>query len=237
MGLNQFAKISPIVNSEGFLLEKDDDGKYTKVSTIRLKENETGICIDDNSLLTIFEGNPMKLRGGLFDNMEDALNHIKSNADGVLDGQLLVVKSNPRDIYVIIGTRLYNITENQTKTIVINVPNNAISENIFNIIENSIMEENFNKRYLMHTVDIKMPNDNYKFYNINNELVEYPTFRLSGSLSGISYIEINPDCYNSLTRCMFADEFEGKLIFSIDKSVSRYTGDTITLVITYIPLI
>ena len=237
MGLNQFAKISPIVNSNGFLLEKNQDGIYS-ASTVKLKDNEIGICIDDKSIVTVINGEAIKLRGGLFDNIDNALDYVKNNR-GELDGQLLTIKNNPKDIYVIVGTHLYNITENQSKTLVINVPSNAISENIFNIIENSIMSEDFGKSYLINTVDIKMTGSKYEFYTSDGGKVDYATFKLFGSISGISYIEINSDCYDSLTRCMFADEHEGKLLFSINannKMVNRYTGDQISLVITYTPL-
>lgn len=59
--LNQFAKISPIVDEYGYLLSLDKNGEYTEHTGIKLKENEIGICIYDNSLITIRKGSPIKL--------------------------------------------------------------------------------------------------------------------------------------------------------------------------------
>ena len=244
MAINQFAKISPVVNSNGFLLQKDSDGNYTIVSTVRLKENETGICIEDNSILVMFEGNPVKLRGGMFNNMSDALNYVSNNKTGEYDGQLVNIKSNPNQLYVIIGNQLYNLTENTQKTIVINMPTNS-SDNIFNIIENSTMQENYSKKYLITNVDAKIPGSDYTFYNESNKTIKYPVIILNGSIEGSTEIEINDSCYANITRCVINSEFKGKLKISMKSSnlddnagniVTKYRGNQILLIVTYVPL-
>lgn len=65
MPVNQFAKISPIVDSKGFLLSKTDTGTYKNRVIVNesaideydkylhLKENEIGICLENNALITI----------------------------------------------------------------------------------------------------------------------------------------------------------------------------------------
>ena len=252
MALNQFAKISPVVNSEGFLLEKDQSGKYSIKSTVQLKENEIGICIDDKSPLTMFEGYPVKLRGGVFASKTDASTYASNNTSGDFNGQLLSIKNKPDQLYVIVGTQIYSLTENTTKTIAVNIPVNAITENIFNIISNSVMQENYDKEYLINTVDIKM-NGEYTFYNSmppDNAELQNSVLELKGSLSNKSTeIEINDSCYNTITRVLVNEIFKGNLKILLkpskynynynnltNKIITNYFGNTISLVITYTPL-
>ena len=155
MALNQFAKISPVVNHEGFLLEKDETGKYSIVSNIKLKENEIGICIEDNSTVVMINNSPVKLTGGLFENISKAYIYAENN-DGSRDGQLIVCKSNPENLYVVIGNKLYNLTENTTKTLVVKIPENAIDSELFATIENSVMVDEYgahSKKYLINSID------------------------------------------------------------------------------------
>lgn len=68
--LNQFAKISPIVDENGYLLSLNKNGEYDKTEK-RLKENEIGICIGNNSLITMHNGSPVKLGGDSIANIKN----------------------------------------------------------------------------------------------------------------------------------------------------------------------
>ena len=258
MSLNQFAKISPVVNSNGFLLQKDQEGIYSIVSQVKLNNNETGICIEDNSIVVMFEGKPVKLTGGVFTTMSDILKYVSSNTSGDFDGQLLCLKDNPTQLYVIVGTQLYNLTEHTTKSVMVDIPSDAHDQNIFNTIENSVMQDIYSKKYLINSIDLRIPGQDYTFYNVTTSMnsggmevtnkteIDYPVLQIEGSKSGSTDIEINPSCYNTITKCLIDREFSGKLLISLKASrlsssngtlIHKYDGDKISLIITYTPLI
>ena len=250
MGVNQFAKISPVVNSMGELLEKNESGKYTK-TTITLKENETGICIDDNSILVMFKGKPVKLSGGLYENRESALSYVNNNNSGQYNGQLVVIKDEPDKLYVIIGKQLYNLTENGTKTIFIKIPE-SVDDNtpIKYIVENSVMQNEYSKEYLINTIDVKFPGeqDSYQFIRSaqDPDNIKYPKIEIVGDKKGSINIDVTDSFYNNNTRFIVNDTFKGKLNISLKVSefnenysgdiINSYkcnTSDDIILVITY----
>lgn len=241
MGLNQFAKISPVVNSSGYLLEKKENGEY-KNSGVLLKNNETGICIEDNSIIVMLgENNPVKLTGGLYNDIDSAKNYISNNSDGKYNGQLIVTKDNPSNVYVINYNQLYNLTENATKTIVVKIPKN-VNQNTNNFIEieNSIMQEIYSRKYLINSIDIKIPGETYTFKNNNSDIIKYPKLSICGSINGSEDIVITDNCYKNNTKCITNDEFKGKLhVKMIDQnnnSVVSYEGNTISLIIIYTPI-
>ena len=245
MGLNQFAKISPVVNSAGYLLEQKENGTYELYKDmVRLKNNETGICIDDNSVLVMLgENNPVKLTGGLYSDMESAQDYVNSNENGKYNGQLVVVKSNPSNLYIIIGKQLYNLTENTTKTIVVNLSENFASNGIFKTIENLDIQSE--KEYLINTIDVKFPGTSYEFEdNTASSKIWYPAISINGSSKGNVDIKVTDSCFNNITKVTVDDIFKGKLEISmkvledneVDTSkntIVSYYGDTITLIITY----
>lgn len=254
--LNQFAKISPVVNSNGYLLEKDENGQYTIVSQIRLKENEVGICIEDRSLLVMFESEPVKLTGGMFQNRTEAMAYVSTNINGDFNGQILTIGGeDPTNLYVIIGTQLYSLTENTTKSLLIKIPNDTTSFTI----ENSVMQDIFSRKYLINHIDIKIPNNGCTYYSIieseeeGTEDVllkeENVDIKISGTDSSSAVFRgcITSDSSGKTTRCLVNEEFKGKLNISIIRSnitgditntpIVKYEGNQIAVIVTYTPLI
>lgn len=120
--MNQFAKISPIVDVNGFIMKLDNNGQYTITSDRQLKENEIGICKDDHSLIAMInngtENVPIKLIGGSFETIDDALEYLTLNY-GKLDSQILTFKDRPLEIFIGKGDEVYNPIENSSKSITI----------------------------------------------------------------------------------------------------------------------
>ena len=235
MPINQFAKISPIVNAQGYLLEKDEKGIYSIVSPVRLKENEIGICIDDKSFITTFNGIGIKINGGIFENSLEALEYANKNTNGDYNGQLITIKSNPGKLYVLVGTELYSLIDNTTRSIIVDIPNNY-SNGIHFKVENLIARED----YIINSIDITM-GDN-KFYDKNSSIISNPAITIMPELAGnFTDINITEDFYNQQTRCIINEKMKGDLYIQIyDSSMGgqaySYDGKTISLVITYTPI-
>lgn len=124
MPINQFAKISPLVNNEGYLLEVNQDGIISNptspvATSKRLKNNELGIVYGKNSLVTVYNNEVIYLSSSIYNNLEELENAVSSNTDGSLDGTLCCVKKEMTfnsypyvsyDICVIKGTSYINLT-------------------------------------------------------------------------------------------------------------------------------
>lgn len=105
MAINQFAKISPIIDSNGYLynLNQDgtvmmSDGEPVVSTTNRLKANEIGIIYKEDILATMYNGNLVRLGVTVYDDsvIEDLL---KEN-DGSLNGKLIVLKKADNVYYL-----------------------------------------------------------------------------------------------------------------------------------------
>lgn len=94
MSINQFAKISPIVDSNGYLYNLNQDGKIdgAKASDTRLKPNEIGIIYNEDVLATIYDNKLVRLGVATYDN--ESLKTMLKNNDGSLDGKLIVLQNN-----------------------------------------------------------------------------------------------------------------------------------------------
>lgn len=106
--INQFAKISPLVDNTGHLI--GTDGKTT---TRMLKENELGIIKGENIIGTVIGGNFTRLGAAVYNN--DNFNElISGNTDGSLNGKMFAVSNSNGgyDIKIIHGTSAYVVTDN-----------------------------------------------------------------------------------------------------------------------------
>jgi hypothetical protein len=125
MAINQFAKISPLVNSEGYLLSVNQDGiiisDKPEATSRRLKNNEVGIVYSDNSLITIYDGNVIKLGNSSYTDKKNFEELVESNTDGRYDGTFgcivreSVLNGNKYlsyDVCVIKGTKYFNVSDN-----------------------------------------------------------------------------------------------------------------------------
>lgn len=91
MNINQFAKISPIIDSDGYLYNLNQDGTIVSdsVTNVRLKANEIGIIYKEDVLATMYNDKLIRLGVAVYDN--ESLNSLLSNNDGSLDGKLIVL--------------------------------------------------------------------------------------------------------------------------------------------------
>lgn len=141
MPINQFAKISPIVDSSGYLLELGTTGEVIlengipKRSTRQLKINEIGIIYKEDVLATMVlelgERRLLKLGISIYD--EDSFDEIVNNNDGSLNGKLYVIKRNVNgstvyDISIIHNHAAYNVTKNTTYSAYINTSDDVATD-------------------------------------------------------------------------------------------------------------
>lgn len=117
MAINQFAKISPIVNDEGVLLEVNDKGIIqfdnsgnVKLSNRSLKNNEIGIVYEKNIVITMYDGKIIKLSNQTAISSEEFDSIVTSNIDGDFDGSLFCVKTTKDDEYPKYELRIVNGT-------------------------------------------------------------------------------------------------------------------------------
>lgn len=205
--MNQFAKISPVVNSNGYLYEIGSDGTYESgvLTTVRLKEHEVGICLEDSSLVIMHNGSPLKLVGGIFSDRTKALEYV-SNNDGSHNGELLVIKTDPTNIYSVIGHTLYSITENllHKETRLFDDTYTSVWKN--DIITNPSSDGLISGTYFIDKIEVTVDNtnDGWKYTYIDDneseqvEIYPYGVLVLS-STNGEIIIKITKDMIGNKT--------------------------------------
>lgn len=121
MPINQFAKISPMVNNKGYILPVNEYGIVTDTTPTenKLKNNEIGIVYNENKLITIYNGKLINLSSSIIS--QDKFDElVANNTNGELDGQLYCILRQSSinsimytgyDIAIIQGTSYYNMTE------------------------------------------------------------------------------------------------------------------------------
>lgn len=253
--LNQFAKINPIVTSDGYLLEQDNDSNYTRKSLVRLKENEVGICIDDKSFIMLFNGEAIKIIGGLFNTIEEARAYAALNTNNSHTGEIIHIKNSPTKLYVLIGTKLYNLNENTKKSITTYIdPETATLD-----ITNSTMQNpsaGISGKYILNSIDIKMGSE-YSFKSIisseegtaSEELeFAYAKLILTGAVAGSDGFLITDSFKNNTTSFVINKEFVGPLSIKLygiivgmnsyneSFQITNYEGNNIQLTIGYTPI-
>lgn len=152
MAINQFAKISPIINSEGYLLDLNSDGTVVEpLSTTlnkKLKANEIGIIYKENILATMYGSgeNAKLIRLGIAVYDEEMINNLVSSNDGNLDGKLVVIKriNNNKvayDIKIIKDKEIIDPIQNimHTGYFVVNDKVNSYSDSYIGMIPYKLM--------------------------------------------------------------------------------------------------
>lgn len=246
--MNQFAKISPTVTLLGEILKQDENGDFTIKSGIYLKRNECGICADDFSLICMWDNGrdliPVKLIGGTFTDTDSLLDYIKSNIDKTRDGEIVAPKDNPTTLYVITGTELYDVTENNNKAVTIQFKNGT----------------GYNNGIIINNSDIRTANDYVKGkYKVNDVTVNLGPSYLDSENKEINLGLLISDSHgnsetfaltdlNNISKYLIDKFFIGVLTVKLGKMIivdNNYTfnildnfsvGNPINITINYTPI-
>lgn len=120
MAINQFAKITPLVNSDGELLQVNGDGSLKEPikpyesngNTQKLKNNELGILYNKNNLV-IMKNGKLEIFGDYTFTMEEFLKYVadnNTNTDHPHDGEIISVidKTTGTSVIYVIDSTLPN---------------------------------------------------------------------------------------------------------------------------------
>lgn len=226
MSISQFAKISPIVDTQGYLLTSEsgytlryDSSDKEGIQGIRLKEHEIGICLSTNSLLTMHINNttgdlePITLGIVSGENIENIL----ETHEGVLNGQIVVLKDNPTKVYTIVDNKLYLVNENCKKSVCCTLSKNNKSINLINSDIQECVNDNktlISGKYIVNSVILLTDIPENTFIKITDLLNNQ--INIFGSTGSILYI--NKECYGLLNISLYKldmSSIEGDLLNSI----------------------
>lgn len=237
MAINQFAKISPIINREGYLYNLDSDGNVkneSDISDIRLKTNEIGIIYKEDALATMSNGKLVRI-GGVSAYDETNIDELLINNDNnELDGKLIVYKNGDQYQLVIIkGKTLVLPESNTTRTLKV-----CLKDGFENIGDLFINNYSFNLHKMTFIMDDDTEFQKYvqNYYEYDpDELVfiisYYPDVMTDVHIdaSTFEYHKINYDNGNEYP-ILFTEEFGNqpelsKGMFAVDVGVgSRNVG-------------
>lgn len=175
MAINQFAKISPIINREGYLYNLNSEGLVVDendVSNIRLKTNEIGIIYKEDALATMSNGKLIRI-GGVSAYDETTIDELlDNNTNRELDGKLIVYKEGDQYYLLVVqGSELVLPEYHSIK---------SFSECVANIDDISNISDNYMKIFpiKLHRICFRLENDvALKSYLANKEY-KFLVFRI-----------------------------------------------------------
>ena len=179
--INQFAKISPLVDRNGRLYNVNIDGSVESLTSspeIFLKNNEIGIVYGENRIVTMYNGDIIDIGISIYTD-DDFAKLVESNTDGSLDGKLYVVKRttanniNVYDLMIINGTSAYNVSKDNLYASLFKVTdtNNSFNNSYIGVIPYKVMRITLRIKDNIKNTDNSVFKNYLSVYSGSNKLI------------------------------------------------------------------